>query len=136
MKRALRNVFGVMLLSLAIVVTQIPVKPAEAANDASEFQLDGSTLVKYTGTASTVSVPDTVKKIGEEAFADNTNVNTVKIPKGVETIAYGAFSYCTQLKKVSLPDTIVTIGNAAFANCTSLSSISLGAEVESLGTGV
>lgn len=136
MKRALRNIFGVMLLSLAIVVTQIPVKPAEAANDASEFQLDGSTLVKYTGTASTVSVPDTVKKIGEEAFADNTNVNTVKIPKGVETIAYGAFSYCTQLKKVSLPDTIVTIGNAAFANCTSLSSISLGAEVESLGTGV
>ena len=36
---------------------------------ASDFQMDGTTLVKYKGTAQDVSVSDYVEKIEAEAFA-------------------------------------------------------------------
>lgn len=62
MKRSIRNVLGVLLLSMAIAVTQLPVEQMEAAGASSEFQMDGTTLVKYTGTASAVSVPAEVKE--------------------------------------------------------------------------
>ena len=136
MKRILRNLIGVMLLSLAIAATQIPVERMEAAGDFSDFQLDGTTLVKYTGTASAVSVPDGVKEIGEEAFYGNPYVKQVQLPKNLETIQYGAFSYCTALTKVQIPDSVTSIDSGAFACCSSLTSVELGAGLQDLGSGV
>lgn len=136
MKRIIRNLTGVLLLSLAIVVTQIPVEQMQAAESASDFQLDGTTLVKYTGTASAVSVPDEVKKIGEEAFNGNSAITSIRLPKGLESIGYGAFGSCTSLKTVQLPDSVTSVGGGAFAGCTSLGTVSLGAGVKELGTGV
>lgn len=123
-------------MSMAIVVTQIPVEQMEAAENPSDFQLDGTTLVKYTGTATAVSVPAEVKKIGEEAFAGNTTIQSVKLPDDLETIEYGAFGYCSSLKKIQIPDKVTKVGSGAFACCTSLSTVTLGAEVKELGNGV
>ena len=136
MKRILRNLVGIMLLSLAIVATQIPVETMEAAGNASDFQLDGTTLVKYTGTAYAVSVPDEVEIIGEEAFCGNQYVKQVNLPKNLKAIEYGAFSYCSALKKIQIPDSVTSIGSGAFACCPSLASVEIGAGVKDVGTGV
>lgn len=136
MKRIIRNLVGVLLLSLAVAATQIPVEQMQAAGSDSDFQLDGTTLVKYTGTASAVSVPGEVKKIGAEAFNGNTSITSVRLPKGLESVGYGAFGNCTSLKTVQLPDSVTSVGGGAFAGCTSLGSVSFGSGVKELGTGV
>lgn len=132
-----RKIFGSLLVIISIIVMSIPTGSLMADDSkTSDFQLNGSLLVKYTGTATTVSVPDTVKTIGQEAFANNSNMTTLKLPKNLETIEYAAFTGCNNLTKVTIPDTVETIGAAAFCNCTSLKEVSIGKKVNKLGTGV
>ena len=56
----IRKVIGALLLITAILVTQIPVVETNAA-PSSDFQIDKTKLVKYTGTASSVSIPNSIK---------------------------------------------------------------------------
>ncbi len=138
-RKKFRKCFGVLLLVASIIVASIPTSDsvAEETNSvASDFQLNGNTLVKYTGTATTVSVPDTVKVIGESAFANNSYIKTVKLPDTLKTISYAAFSGCNNLQSVVIPSNVEEIGNAAFANCKELTSFSLGESTKKIGTGL
>ena len=138
-RRAFRRCIGALLIILSLVVASFPTNEARAEETksvATDFQLDGTTLVKYTGTATTVSVPDTVKIIGEEAFADNTYMTTIKLPASLEKISYAAFSGCNNLKTVVVPDNVTEIGTAAFANCSALASAAIGSATKTLGIGV
>lgn len=58
---------GIMLIITAVLIMQIPVPEADASSFASDFKMDGTTLISYTGTATDVSVPSDVKVIGEGA---------------------------------------------------------------------
>ena len=142
MRKTLRFSVCALFLALAVAVTQIPAKQVEAdakpvQSQDTDFLMNGTTLVKYTGTAQTVSVPASVTAIAEEAFAGNTDMETL-IFKGnqLESIAYRAFAECTGLKEVKIPDTVTTLGNGAFSNCTALEKVTLGTEVRNLGIGV
>ncbi|MBR5762113.1 MAG: leucine-rich repeat domain-containing protein, partial [Lachnospiraceae bacterium] len=138
-RRAFRRFCGALLIIVALVVASFPTSEANAEETksvATDFQLDGTTLIKYTGTATTVSVPDTIKVIGEEAFADNTYMTTIKLPAGLEKISYAAFSGCNNLKTVSVPSNVTEIGTAAFANCTALKSAAIGSSTKTFGIGV
>ena len=64
-----------------------PVRPSSGA----EFDIDGGVLVKYNGSSSSVTVPSSVKEIGEEAFADNDDVKDIYIPSSVKKIGKEAF---------------------------------------------
>lgn len=134
MYRKIRRTIGVLLIVSALILTQIPYPGAKAYQ--GEFKMDGTTLVRYTGTAETVSVPASVKVIGEEAFADNTFITSVQLGKDVKEIAYNAFSGCSKLTKIEIPDSVEIIGNAAFSNCTSLTEVVIGSGLEELGTAV
>lgn len=136
--RTIRRVIGSLLLITAILITQIPVIPitASSVSSASDFQMDGSKLVKYLGSDSSVSIPDNVKVIGREAFKDNLSITSVKGGKNVKEIEYGAFLNCTYLQNITLPDSLETIGNAAFSNNVSLKSITLPQNLSSIGSGV
>ena len=137
MKKFVMKSFGAIFLALALVLTQVPVKDVFANTDASDaFEMDGTTLVKYTGTANTVSVSDTVKVIGEEAFAGNEFVKEIKLPEGLEEISYRAFADCSSLEKITISDNVYKISSGAFSNCTSLKSFYLGKELRDLGYGV
>lgn len=138
MGKKIRKAIGALLTALAIVVTQIPVSDVEAVEtaSASDFKMDGTTLVKYNGTAENVSISNSVKKIEAEAFADNDNVKTVVIGGSVEAIGASAFEGCDQLEKVIIPDSVETIDQAAFADCPSLTTVEIGKGLESLGNGV
>lgn len=131
----IRKVIGALLMITALLVTQIPAVETSAA-PSSDFQINKTTLVKYTGTASSVTIPSSVEVIGAEAFAGNTSLTAVSIGKNVKEIEYGAFKDCTYLNSVSLPETLTTIGNAVFSNDTSLKKITLPKSLENLGSGV
>ena len=133
--RTIHKVIGALLLVTAILVTQIPTIETGAAPN-SDFQIDKTKLVKYTGTATSVSIPDTIKTIGAEAFAGNTNLTSISIGKNVTEIEYGAFKDCSYLSNVSLPDSLITLGNAVFSNNTSLKKIVLPKNLKNLGSGV
>ncbi|MCR4788591.1 MAG: leucine-rich repeat domain-containing protein [Lachnospiraceae bacterium] len=90
--------------------------------------------MKYSGTAEIVSVPDEVKVIGEEAFADNNYVVSVNTGDRVRSIEYGAFSGCKALHSVKIGDRTEEIGQAAFAGCTNLKNFSIGSEVKKIGS--
>ena len=117
MKRTIRNLIGILLIVTAIAVTQIPASDAEAVDtsSASEFQMDGTTLVKYNGTAEDVSVSNYVERIESEAFAGNDSIRHVTVGESVEVIGASAFAQCGNLESVTIPDSVVQIDNAAFS---------------------
>ena len=138
MRKQIRKLIGTLFLVTAIVVTQIPVSDVEAEDSsaASDFQMNGTTLVKYNGTAENVSVSNQVTKIDTEAFAGNDYVRSVTLGDAVEIIGARAFSDCDNLESVTVPDSVTAIENAAFSDCPSLSKVSVGKGLESLGNGV
>ncbi|MDE6518007.1 MAG: leucine-rich repeat domain-containing protein [Acetatifactor sp.] len=127
------NVVGILLIITAILIMQIPVPEADAASSASDFRIEGTTLIGYTGTASDVSIPSTVKVIGEGAFQNNTNITRVTIPKNVEEIKPYAFWGCDHLEQGSLGEGLYEVGDYAFANCPELRNISFPDNITRIG---
>lgn len=138
MGKKIRKVLGAVLMAMAIAVTQIPVPDVEAVDtaSASDFQMSGTTLVKYNGTAGNVSISDYVEKIEAQAFAGNEYVQSIVIGKNVESIGSAAFEDCSSLTSVTIPDSVVSINSAAFADCPALKDVSIGSGLETLGNGV
>ena len=135
--RHIRRLVGGLFIITALILTQIPPRLTQAASVAKEdFLMDNSTLTKYTGTATTVSVSDDTKVIGEEAFASNPYLGVINIGKNVKEIEHGAFANCTYLGKVVIPDNVKKIGSAAFSGCTGLKNVAIGSGVEEIGDGV
>ncbi len=136
MAKRTRKVLGTLFLLTAVIFSQIPMPVAFAANAVEDFQRDESTLVEYTGTATAVSVPDTVEKIGAEAFAKNNDIGTVNAGKNTKEIDSSAFAECKYLTTVTLPDKVETLGDFVFSGCEYLSKVVIGEKVEELGEGV
>lgn len=131
-----RRLIGSLLLIGALLATQLPVADVEAnTSSPSDFRMNGSTLIGYTGTATTVSVPDSIKTIGAGAFSGDTDLYTVYLPKNLEKIENDAFAGCSLLTVVDIPDTLKEIGDFAFSGCTSLSEVELGEKVTKIGDG-
>ncbi len=137
MGRKIRNLIGVLLIATAVAVTQIPVSDVEAVDTSStsDFQMDQTSLVKYTGTSEDVSISGSVERIESGAFADNDSIRHVVIGENVEVIASGAFSGCDELESVTIPDSVVTIESAAFSRCPSLREVMVGEGLAELGNG-
>lgn len=136
MAKLIRKVVGAILLITAIIVTQIPMTDVFAANAVEDFQRDEDKLVKYTGTATAVSVPDAVKIIGAEAFAQNEDIGTVNVGKNTEEIEASAFEECKYLTGATLPNNVKIIDDFAFSGCNYLSKVVIGEGLEKIGEGV
>ena len=89
------------------------------------FELSGTILTKYTGTASSVSIPDGVTGIWDYAFSQNTVLKSVIIPNSVTAIGEFAFYDCSALESVQFPSSMTSIAQSAFYKCTSLQTITL-----------
>ena len=116
MNRKIAKTLSILLALTALAVTQVPVSDAEASAVASDFEMEGNKLLKYTGTAEVVSIPDSIKVIGEEAFAGNEDLIKVTVAGDVEAIGYRAFAGCDNLRTIELGDGVKTLDTAAFAN--------------------
>lgn len=131
--RKKRKLYGALLIITAVLIMQIPVSEADAAASASDFQMKGSTLVRYTGTSENVSVPSDVEIIGESAFEGNTHVKKVSLPNSVKKIKEYAFWDCDNLETVTLGSGLTEITDYSFANCKGLRSMSIPTSVRSIG---
>ena len=106
-------------------------RPAKAAD--SEYE-----VVAYTGSATSVTVPDTydgknVTAILPEAFKDNTTMTSVTIGNNVTTIGASAFENCDALTTVNFGSGVTTINAKAFYDCDALTSVDLPDAVTDVG---
>ena len=122
----------IALVATALILTHLPVSEADAAASASDFQTEGSTLVKYRGTEERVTIPDTVEVVGESAFENNQKVQFVVIPKSVRRLDAYVFWGCNNLEEVVLGKGLTAINEYSFANCTGLKQITIPENVQSI----
>ena len=105
-----------------------------------------------------IRLPESVKLLGEYAFADCTQLTHVTLPKNntafqltnfvfmncaaledinlpnsLASIPQDAFSGCTSLKAITLPGALTTLGYQAFKGCTQLSKITIPGTITSFG---
>ncbi len=80
-----------------------------------------------------VTVPDTVKTIGEGAFHYCTNLQSIKLSKNLTEIPKNMLYGASSLKTVVIPNTVKTIGESAFEGCISLESMFIPASVTYIG---
>lgn len=131
--RKRKRLLGVLFVIVALIIMTLPVSEADAASSASDFVMDGSTLVKYRGTEKNVSVPDTVEVIGKSAFEDKTGIELVVLPNSVKRVEAYAFWGCDNLDTVVLGKGLTEVGDYAFAGCKGLEQMSIPANVKSIG---
>ena len=74
---------------------------------------------------SSVTLPETVRVIGEGAFIDCTALVSINLPSGLTTVERGAFAGCTAIPELTVPAGVKEIKRGAFAGCTSLTSLEL-----------
>jgi len=82
-----------------------------------------------------VTIPNSVRFIGEKAFCGSTALQSVRFGGGIRTIEKQAFSGCTALTHAILPKGLRTIGSATFHDCRQLSKLYLGDSLISIGEG-
>jgi len=121
---------------------------------------EGVTTVSYNAfqgmlNLHTVSLPSTVRSIGEYAFYgcsglqnislvyvenidqyafyDCRSLSSLTIPSGILTISYGAFSGCSGLQSIQFHGGVTQIGSYAFSGCSSLTTVTIPDSVTFIG---
>ena len=72
-----------------------------------------------------VTLPESVKVIGEGAFIDCTALVDINLPSGLVTIERGAFAGCSALAELTVPAGVKEIKRGAFAGCTGMTSLKI-----------
>ena len=80
-----------------------------------------------------VTIPDTVEKIGVYAFAYNINLKSVKLSSKLRIIPDECFESCRSLENINFPDSIKEIHFMAFEDCVSLENIKFSSQLHTLG---
>ncbi len=80
----------------------------------------------------TIVIPGTVKEIGANAFAFNQTLEKVIMQEGVEKIGESAFYECGKLKNVVFPNSLLKIGDMGFYHCYSLTQVELPDKIEEI----
>ena len=76
-----------------------------------------------------VTIPDSVTKIGNQAFSGCTALKVLRMGSGnshVITIGNSAFANCTSLPYMNIPNSALILGTYCFNNCLSLTNLWLG----------
>ncbi len=134
-----------------------------AAQSQDGFAISGGVLTAYTGSEANITLPSTVKVIGDgtnAVFDGKSAVKSVKIPSSVTEIANNAFYACSKLENVgfsdagnlktvgekafylaagiktlAIPEGVTDIGAQAFVNMHALQTISLPSTLNTFGSG-
>ena len=73
----------------------------------------------------TLSIPNTVIKIGQGAFEGCTGLTSISIPYCITEISANVFEGCTGLTSLTIPKLVTKIGEGAFKDCTGLTSVTI-----------
>lgn len=132
---------GVSTLASSVPFNHSMVAHAEEATvttgtteDGYAYSIDSATnevtITKYTGTESSVTIPDTidgkpVTTIGEKAFASNKTIITLTFGANIKSVGNSAFDGLGYLTTLNLNDNLETIGQNAFIYNSKLTAIDM-----------
>ena len=77
----------------------------------------------------TIIIPGTVKEIGTNAFTNNADLTRVVLEEGIEIIGDEAFKQCSNLETIELPESLVSIGEGAFQDCSKLNDVTIPSKI-------
>ena len=103
-------------------------------DDSSDFFIWEGQLLAYKGASKTPVIPNTVNVIGAAAFFQS-DITGVTIPSSVKLIGQYAFYECESLTSVDIPGSVERIDNSAFSGCTGMTSITLHEGLKVIGDG-
>ena len=66
-----------------------------------------------------ITLPSTLKYIGESAFAGDIVLSSIELPQNLETIESYAFRDCTSITRIEIPETVISMGSGVFEGWTS-----------------
>ena len=97
--------------------------------------INNNTVVKCRPCATSVIIPDGVKRIGYQAFLLCTSLTSITIPNSVTQIDDDAFWGCSNLTSITIPNSVTSIERYAFFDCSSLTSITIPNSVTKIDDG-
>ncbi|MGN1456515.1 MAG: leucine-rich repeat protein [Acutalibacteraceae bacterium] len=107
---------------------------AYLSKDGVLFSKDGTKLLLYIDKdSSSYTIPDTVKEIGENAFAHAYALKSLTIPNTVKEIGERAFIDCNNLQSITIPGSVEKIGDSAFYACDNLEKVTIQNGVKEIG---
>ena len=69
------------------------------------------------GFLQSITIPNSVTKIGDGAFIRCYSLQSITIPNSVTSIGDEAFSGCGSLQSITIPNSVTSIGDGAFRLC-------------------
>ena len=114
-------------------ITELTI-PATVSYDDNTYMVTkiGNGAFKSCQNLTTVTLPATLEKIGEDAF-HYSSITSIEIPNTVRTIGMYAFAMCANLTSANLPTGLTTINSCLFLNCSKLTSINIPEKVKTIG---
>ena len=93
----------------------------------------GNNAFSYCKSLKSITIPNSVINIGNNAFYRCKSLKEITIPNNITYIGRCAFSFCESLKEIIIPDSVTSIGCDAFFRCISLTSITISNNITSIG---
>ncbi|RRD01930.1 leucine-rich repeat domain-containing protein [Prevotella sp. OH937_COT-195] len=98
---------------------------------------DNAFSASYSGGATEVTIPSSVKRIGKRAFSGSSSkffLKTLSLSEGLEYIGEAAF-YANGIENLVIPASVDTIANSAFLFSPKLQTLTLGEGLKYIGKG-
>lgn len=98
--------------------------------EVSREEIDGVTAISRCAfynydSLNSISVPNNVTSIGNEAFSDCGNLKSVEFGENSQLTSIGGYAFykCVLLTNIEMPERVKNIGSNAFCGCTGLNRI-------------
>lgn len=79
-----------------------------------------------------VSFSGVITQIGESAFENSTHIKEVTLGSGMDTIPYRAFANCSGLVTANIPEGVTTVEENAYESCSSMLTLVLPSSVATI----
>ena len=93
--------------------------------DGVVYTKDKATLFLCPQGKTSVTIPSSIRNIGEYAFHGCDKIKSITIPEGVFSVSNQAFSGCNGLTAVNIPKSAGFVSSLAFSGCKNLKSITV-----------
>ncbi|MBY0245868.1 MAG: leucine-rich repeat protein [Sphingobacteriaceae bacterium] len=121
---------GVKIINFNLLQEENIIIP-RTINDKAVLEISSTSSTTNT-VIKNVTLPESLKTIGQYAFSNCNALETLFIPPSVETIANYAFKDCKKLMGIDIGPSVKTIGEGAFSDCNTLMLVNITSSIPSI----